>query len=102
MSINASEKEYILSLAILKDKQMLEQAVVLKFDQLKLEQTHGRHKIDLMGICQSRRLEFFVEAQINPSDVKHLNHNILSILQSIREGILIWITASFQHEHLAA
>ncbi|MCM3624315.1 hypothetical protein M4D70_18985 [Brevibacillus borstelensis] len=100
MSIRGSEKEFLLSVFLMKHKEVLEKAVGFEIDQIKLEKNHGRHKIDLYGICPLRRLELFVECQVTPSDQKHLHHNIYGILQSVQEGQVIWIASSFRKEHL--
>ncbi|MFI8715176.1 hypothetical protein [Brevibacillus brevis] len=101
MSIRGSEKEFILSLALMKHKEILEQIIGLEMDGIALETTHGRKKVDLYSICPVRRLEVFVENQVTPSDKYHLLKHVLPLLQSINEGVVIWIASSFSKEHLS-
>lgn len=101
MSLKGSEREFLLSLYIMKHKEVLEQTIGFTIDHIVLEKPHGRNKIDLYGVCAEHRLELFVENQVRPTDDLHLNNNILSILQGMQEGIVCWITSSFHPHHLS-
>jgi hypothetical protein len=101
MSIGGSEKEFILSMFLMKHKEVLEK--VLDFDLDKniiLEMPHGRSKVDMLGVDEDRRVEIFIENQIKPSDRKHLMEKILPRIDDICEGCIVWIASSFHKEHL--
>lgn len=95
-----SQPEFILSLFLLKHKEVLEDALGFNIDQIQLEKNHGGNQIDLYGVCPSRRLELFVECQVRPSDPKHFDENLMNILNGIQEGIVVWIASSFRSDYL--
>lgn len=95
-----SQPEYILSLFLMKYKEVLESVLGFDVEQIQLEKNHGRNQIDFYAICPSRRLEVFVECQVKPSDPKHFEVNIMNVLNSIQEGIVIWIASAFRREYL--
>lgn len=51
-------------------------------------------------MCPSRRLELYVECQVNPSDPKHFDVNLMNILNSMQEWIVVWIASSFRSDFL--
>lgn len=95
-----SQPEFILSLFLMKHKDVLEDALGLDIDQIELEKNHGSNDVDIYGICPSRRLELFVECQVKPSDPRHLNGNMINMLNGMQEGIVVWIASSFRSDFL--
>ncbi|MCG5252479.1 hypothetical protein [Brevibacillus agri] len=100
MSFQGSEKEFILSLFLLQNPEVLENALGgIKLGKMEAEVPAGRKKIDLLSVEMNHRLPVYIETQIKQSDPIHLN-TILGLLESVREGIVIWIARSFQRQHL--
>lgn len=100
MSFKGSEKEFILSLFLLQNPEVLENALGgIKLGKMEAEVPAGRKKIDLLSVEMNHRLPVYIETQIKQSDTIHLN-TILGLLESVREGIIIWIARSFQRRHL--
>ncbi|MGO4272099.1 hypothetical protein AB4Z22_20045, partial [Paenibacillus sp. TAF58] len=85
-----------------KRKDLLESILGLELDNIQLEQTNGRKKIDFSAINVQRRLQVFIENQKTPSDPGHLNEKVLPIIQGLQEGIVVWICSKFNMEHIAA
>ncbi|MGG1534813.1 MULTISPECIES: hypothetical protein [Brevibacillus] len=100
MSFKGSEKEFILSLFLLQNPEVLENALDgIKLGKMEAEVPAGRKKIDLLSVETNRRLPVYIETQIKQSDTIHLN-TILGLFESVREGIVVWIARSFQRQHL--
>lgn len=100
MSIACSQKEFILSIYLMKHKEVLESVLGLEIEQIELEKSSGGTRVDLYGINPIRKLEVFVENQVTPSDEKHLNENLFNLIYGCQEGIIVWIAKSFKMEHL--
>lgn len=83
MSKYGSEKEFILTLFLLKYPQYLENLIRQKMSQCEAEVSIGRKKVDLFSINLERRLPIFVETQVKHSDNEHLN-KVLKIIDAIR------------------
>ncbi|GIP52943.1 hypothetical protein J42TS3_19780 [Paenibacillus vini] len=77
----------------------MEEVTGLKLGNIAAEEPFGRRKIDLLSVDVNRRIPVFIETQINPSDVRHLN-TVLGIVESASEGVIIWLARCFQKEHL--
>ncbi|MDN4095595.1 hypothetical protein QYF48_22675 [Brevibacillus agri] len=99
MSYRGSEKEFILSLFLLQNPMVLEEAIGIQLGKMEAEVPVGRKKVDMFTVETNRRLSVYIESQIKPSDTIHLN-TILGLLESVREGIVIWIARSFHRQHL--
>lgn len=99
MSIGGSEKENIFSLFLLRNSKYLEEIIGGKLERIEAEVPVSRKKVDLLAVETNRRLPVYIEAQIKPSDLSHLN-TIQEILEFVHEGIIIWIARSFQRQHL--
>jgi hypothetical protein len=100
MSFKGSEKEFILSLFLLQNPGVLENALGgIKLGKMEAEVPVGRKKVDLLSVEVNLRMPVYIETQIKPSDAIHLK-TILGILESVREGIVIWIARGFQRQHL--
>jgi hypothetical protein len=99
MSVGGSEKEFILSLFLLRNPGVLESATGLKLGRMTAEEPVGRRKIDLLSVDVNRRIPVIIESQISASDTRHLD-TILGIIDSSNECVIIWQARSFQREHL--
>ncbi|WDH83358.1 hypothetical protein [Paenibacillus urinalis] len=99
MSKNGSEKEFILTLFLLKYPEYLEDLIGQKLELAEAEVPIGRRKVDLYAINVSRRLPIFIESQVNQSDQRHLE-KVLEILDGTSEGTIIWIASGFNEGYL--
>ncbi|WP_153976923.1 hypothetical protein [Paenibacillus xylanilyticus] len=99
MSKNGSEKEFILTLFLLKYPEYLEDLIGWKLGFAEAEVPIGRRKVDMYAVNVSRRLPIFIESQVNQSDQRHLE-KILEILDATSEGTIIWIALGFDEGHL--
>lgn len=100
MPIKKSSKEFILSLYLKKYPQILEEIFGQKISHIELERKSGGKKIDFHAVSKQRRLEIYVENQVTPSDINHLNEKVKPIVMSLNEGVIIWIAARFNPEHI--
>lgn len=99
MSKNGSEKEFILTLFLLKYPQHLERIIGQKLEQAEAEVPIGRRKVDMYAVNSSHRLPIYVETQVKKSDEHHLK-KIFEIIDATLEGIVVWNASEFQDRHL--
>ncbi|MGG1940408.1 hypothetical protein ABFY57_12030 [Paenibacillus polymyxa] len=99
MSKNGSEKEFILTLFLLKYPEHLEDLIGQKLGFVEAEVPIGRRKVDIYAINVSRRLPIFIESQVSQSDQRHLE-KVLEILDATSEGTIVWIASGFDEGHL--
>lgn len=98
MSLYGSTKELILTLFLI-DYKIIEGLLEMDLMNYEIEKNAGGNKIDIQAICPANKLEVMVECQIKKSDTRHLQ-TILDLIDSNKEGIIIWIASSFHLRHL--
>ena len=99
MSKNGSDKERTFTFFQKYKKDILTNVLGFELDHIKLEKPYGRSKIDLFAVDPIRRLEIYVENQITPSNEVHLR-KIISLINGMNEGIVVWVALYFNQEHL--
>lgn len=102
MSYYGSEKEFILSMFLKEYPTVLESLLGVRLSNIELEIPFGRKKMDLAAVDTKKRVDVYIENQLSLSDNGHLNQKVMPILQSLQEGIIVWIALGFQKDHLHA
>lgn len=68
-----------------------------KLHFIELERYHRKTFIDMYGWQTETNVPVYVETQLNPSDQTHLE-KVIRIIETIEEGIVIWIAPAFSEE----
>jgi hypothetical protein len=99
MSKNGSDKERTFTFFQKYKKDIMTDLLGFEMDNIKLEKPFGKLKIDFFAVDPLRRLEIYIENQINPSDEAHLN-KIVHLINGMNEGIIVWVALRFNQDHL--
>lgn len=97
MSKNGSTKEFILSLIIKNNPHIINPLIEGEFCFRELEK-RGMY-VDVYGLESKRKLPVFMENQLNVSDPIHYK-KVKRIIDSIEEGIVIWIAERFVDKYV--
>lgn len=97
MSKNGSTKEFILSLIIKNNPNIINPLIEGEFCFRELEK-RGMY-VDVYGLESKRNLPVFMENQLNVSDPIHYK-KVKRIIDSIEEGIVIWIAERFVDKYV--
>lgn len=94
MSINNSNKEFILNFYLANNKiELLENIINRKINDSKLEYYYGGQKIDIF--CKCKDANVYVETQITKSDEKHMKY-LLEIIRKVnKNAVIVWIALEF-------
>ncbi|WP_368901906.1 hypothetical protein [Oceanobacillus oncorhynchi] len=95
MSRNGTKRETIFTLYLKKYHNVLEEIIGIPIERITMEYNNGSHRIDLHGVNKEKKIEIFVECQITPSDLNHLNQ-IKDLINDTAEGYVIWIASKFR------
>lgn len=97
MSKNGSIKEFILSLIIKNNPEIISPLIDGDFCFQELEK-RGLY-IDIYGLERKRRIPVYMENQVNVSDPIHFK-KVKRIIDSVEEGIIIWIAERFVDKYV--
>lgn len=96
MSYRNSDKEFYLSLYLLKYKEKLEQVLKVKLlGEIELEKNINSRKVDLYSTVEDGR-ELYMELQLSKADSNHMEQ-IFKIIENkdINNIILVWVATGF-------
>ncbi|GGA43261.1 hypothetical protein [Psychrobacillus lasiicapitis] len=99
MSFKGSEKEYLLSLFLSKNKEILEKELNLTLENIQLEKHYPGMKIDMYACDYNLGTEVFVESLLLKSNKAHQN-KVLKLINMMDKGIIVYLALDFQPKHL--
>lgn len=99
MSKNGSIKEFIFNLIVMKNPSLLSLYINGEYQFIELEQYYQQMYIDMYGWQEKNNVPIYVETQLTSSDPTHLD-KVKRIIETIDEGIVIWIAPEFNEEHV--
>lgn len=99
MSKNGSIKEFIFNLILMKNPSLLSLYINGEYQFIELEQYYQQMYIDMYGWQEKNNVPIYVETQLTSSDPSHLE-KVKRIIETINEGIVIWIAPEFNEEHV--
>ncbi|OQO98445.1 hypothetical protein IC801_08665 [Geobacillus sp. 44B] len=99
MSLNGSEKEFLFTLFLKQNKQILEKELQLSIEDIALEKPFGGMKVDMYGINYNSGVEIFVENLLYKSNGSYQS-KILKMIETIDKGIIIYQALDFQQKHI--
>ncbi|MEI4770483.1 hypothetical protein WAX74_12635 [Psychrobacillus sp. FJAT-51614] len=99
MSFKGSEKEYLLSVFLSKNKEILEKELNLTLENVQLEKHYPGMKIDMYACDYNLGAEVFVESLLLKSNKAHQN-KVLKLINMMDKGIIVYLALDFQQKHL--
>lgn len=98
MSINGSEKEFLMTLFLGKER-IIEEVLNIKMGDFQYEKYYQGLKIDMYARTCDLGLEVFVENLLLKSNKIH-QKKIIKIIEKIDSGIIVYIAAAFHDKHI--
>lgn len=99
MSFNGSEKEFIMTLFLGYQKNILEKELGLNLEDVQFEKHYPGMKIDLYARDYQLGVEVFVENLLLKSNKTH-QRKILNIIDMIGNGVIVYIASAFHDKHV--
>jgi hypothetical protein len=101
MSINGSKREFIFNLILMRNPALLSQIIAGSYRPVELERLYQRMYIDMYGWQTDNNVPVYVETQLSRADGVHFE-KINRIIETIDQGIVMWIATEFKEEYLNA
>lgn len=102
MSFNGSEKEFLFTLYLKMNKEIMEDVLHLNLQNIRLEKHYQRMKIDMFGIDANSGVNVFIENLLLKSNGTHQS-KIASIIRGLKEkeqGIIVYQAMDFHERHI--
>ncbi|MCM3317327.1 hypothetical protein M3603_11790 [Rummeliibacillus stabekisii] len=103
MSKRGSESEFIFSLGLKNNKELLEKVLGLELVEAKLEKNYPgveeKFKIDIYAVEKNSNNPVFVENVLTTSDDYH-QETLLKLINHIQTGIIVYQALDFKKEHV--